>query len=294
MRKALLGLALVVPRPRASPRPRPAARRRRPQIRAARRATSTSSRTGGSRSAPTTRRSRRGGAAAETQEAVEDLEPVQRARATSPRSPTRSPGSSASRRRQVEWTPCRSRSRTAPGKKPFDFVHGQVSVHARARARRSTSRTPYYFVNQALVGREGTPIAEAKSIAGSEARTSSARSSARRATSTSSSTSGRRRQPLAYDTNDLAVQALKNGQIDGIVVDLPTAFYVTAVQVDDGVIVGQFPTAAAGALRHGLREGQPARGAASTGRSTDCWANGTIKTLQKRWLAEVGGAPVLK
>ena len=41
-----------------------------------------------------------------------------------------------------------------------------------------------------------------------------------------------------YDTNDAAVQALKNGQIDGIVVDLPTAFYVTAVQVPDGVIVG--------------------------------------------------------
>ena len=40
------------------------------------------------------------------------------------------------------------------------------------------------------------------------------------------------------------MQALKNGQIDGIVVDLPTAFYVTAVQVPDGTIVGQFPSGA--------------------------------------------------
>ncbi|MBA2614771.1 MAG: transporter substrate-binding domain-containing protein, partial [Actinobacteria bacterium] len=48
-------------------------------------------------------------------------------------------------------------------------------------------------------------------------------------------------RPLAYRSNDLAVQALKNGQIDGIVVDLPTAFFVTAVQVEDGAIVGQFP-----------------------------------------------------
>ena len=45
--------------------------------------------------------------------------------------------------------------------------------------------------------------------------------------------------PKVYDTNDEAVQALKNGQIDGIVVDLPTAFYVTAVQVPDGKVVGQ-------------------------------------------------------
>ena len=44
-----------------------------------------------------------------------------------------------------------------------------------------------------------------------------------------------------YDSNDLAVAALKNGQIDGLVVDLPTAFYVTAVQVPNGKIIGQFP-----------------------------------------------------
>ena len=44
-----------------------------------------------------------------------------------------------------------------------------------------------------------------------------------------------------FDTNDLAVQALQNKQIDGIVADLPTAFYMTAAQLDDGVIVGQLP-----------------------------------------------------
>ena len=45
-----------------------------------------------------------------------------------------------------------------------------------------------------------------------------------------------------YDTNDQAVQALKNGQIDGIVVDMPTAFYVAGVQLSDGKIVGTLPT----------------------------------------------------
>ena len=48
------------------------------------------------------------------------------------------------------------------------------------------------------------------------------------------------KEPKVYDTNDAAIAALKNGQIDGLVVDLPTAFYVTGVQLSDGIIVGQF------------------------------------------------------
>ena len=71
-----------------------------------------------------------------------------------------------------------------------------------------------------------------------------------------------------FPQNAAAVQALKNKQIDGLVVDLPTAFYVTAVQVPNATILGQFP-ADAGGEHFGmvLREGQPARRAASTRRS---------------------------
>ena len=48
-------------------------------------------------------------------------------------------------------------------------------------------------------------------------------------------------KPSVFKSNDLAVQALQNGQIDGLVVDLPTAFYVVGAQVENGVIVGQLP-----------------------------------------------------
>ena len=48
-------------------------------------------------------------------------------------------------------------------------------------------------------------------------------------------------QPYVYnDTND-AKSALNSGQIDGIVVDLPTALYITAVEIDKSKVVGQFP-----------------------------------------------------
>ncbi len=89
------------------------------------------------------------------------------------------------------------------------------------------------------------------------------------------------------------MQALKNGQIDGIVVDLPTAFYVTAVQVPDGVIVGKLPT-------FGSKErfGMVFQKGNSLRRCVDkaldrLWRNGTIKKLQGLYLARAG-APDLK
>ena len=49
------------------------------------------------------------------------------------------------------------------------------------------------------------------------------------------------KEAKVYDTNDLAIEALKSGQIDGLVVDLPTALIITATQYEDGVVSGQFP-----------------------------------------------------
>lgn len=43
-----------------------------------------------------------------------------------------------------------------------------------------------------------------------------------------------------FDTNDAAIQALGQGSIDGVIVDLPTADYLTNVQLEDSTIVGQF------------------------------------------------------
>ena len=48
------------------------------------------------------------------------------------------------------------------------------------------------------------------------------------------------KDPQVFDSNDAAIQALGQGSIDGVIVDLPTADYITNVQVDDSTIVGQF------------------------------------------------------
>jgi polar amino acid transport system substrate-binding protein len=194
-------------------------------------------------------------------------------------------------RNQVEWTYVPFNRSYAPGKKPFDFDINQISYNP-ARAKAVDFSKSYYFVNQAVVGRKGAPIAKARSIAGlrpyklgAQVGTTSYSYIVDHIRPSSS--------PLVYDTNDAAVQALKNGQIDGIVVDLPTAFYVTAVQVPDGVIVGKLPT-------FGSKErfGMVFQKGNSLRRCVDkaldrLWRNGTIKKLQGLYLARAG-APDLK
>ena len=191
----------------------------------------------------------------------------------------------------VQWTYVPFSKSFRPGKKPFDFYITQVS-YTPDRAKAVDFSKSYYFVNQAVVGRKAKPIASVHSIAGLK----KFRLGAQLGTTSydyivkyiqPSS------KPLVFDTNDLAVQALKNGQIDGIVVDLPTAFYVTAVQVSDGVIVGRLPTK--GTKEHfGMVLQKGSALTVCVNKALDrLWANGTIKKLQQTWLAKAG-APDLK
>ena len=192
---------------------------------------------------------------------------------------------------QVKWTVVPFNNSFRPGKKPFDVYITQVS-YAPERAKAVDFSMSYYYVNQAVVGRKGKPISKVKSVAGLKPFKLGAQ------VGTTSYTYITKyikpsSDPLVFDTNDAAVQALKNGQIDGIVVDLPTAFYVTAVQVSDGVIVGKLPTR--GTKEHFgmvLQKGNSLTRCVN--RALDrLWRNGTIKKLQTTYLARAG-APDIK
>jgi len=100
--------------------------------------------------------------------------------------------------------------------------------------------------------------------------------------------------PAEFPTNNLAVQALKNHQVDGLVVDLPTAFYVTAVQVPDGKIVGQLPVTGT-PEQFGLVLGHGSPLTSCVSQAVDALRkNGTLASLQHKWLASAAHAPVLK
>ena len=193
-------------------------------------------------------------------------------------------------RSAVKWTVVPFNNSFRPGKKPFDFDINQISYDPQ-RAKAVDFSKSYYYVNQAVVGRKGKPIAKATSIAalkpyklGAQVGTTSYTYIVRYVKPSS--------KPLVYDTNDAAVQALKNGQIDGIVVDLPTAFYVTAVQVDDGKIVGKLPTRGT-KERFGLvfQKGNSLRRCVDKALDR-LWANGTIKKLQTTYLARAGAPDI--
>jgi polar amino acid transport system substrate-binding protein len=193
---------------------------------------------------------------------------------------------------EVVWVYTPFNKAIAPGKKSFDFDINQVS-YSPQRAKVVGFSAGYYDVNQSIVGLKGKPIASVRSKAGLKKYRLGAQLGT---TSYQYIVNSIKPSPSVkvYDTNDAAVQALKIGQIDGLVVDLPTAFYVTAVQVPNGKIIGQFQ-AASGQERFGMvfRKGSPLIACVNNALA-NMKRSGVLKRIQQIWLAKVTGAPVLK
>jgi polar amino acid transport system substrate-binding protein len=192
----------------------------------------------------------------------------------------------------VKWVVVPFEQAFKPGSKNFDFDVNQISFTPE-RANNVDFSSSYYNVNQALVGLKSTPIASAKSIGdvkkhklGAQIGTTSY--------AYIKNTIKPSKQPSVYNTSNDVNSALKAHQIDGIVVDLPTAFYITAVQIPNATIVGQFATV--GSPEHFgmvLAKGSkltPCVNKALSSLRTD----GTLQKIQTEWLSSKANAPVLK
>ena len=192
---------------------------------------------------------------------------------------------------EVVWIYTPFNKAIAPGKKAFDFDINQIS-YTPERAKVLGFSASYYNVNQSIVGLKGKPISSVRSIAGLKKYKLGAQLG-----TTSYQYIVRNIKPgpsvAVYDTNDAAVAALKNGQIDGLVVDLPTAFYVTAVQVPNGKIIGQF-AAKGNQERFGMvfQKGNSLIPCVNNALA-NMKRTGVLKRIQQIWLAKVTGAPVL-
>jgi polar amino acid transport system substrate-binding protein len=139
---------------------------------------------------------------------------------------------------EVKWTIVPFNSSYAPGPKTFDFDVNQISITP-ARAKRVDFSTPYYTAPQAVVALKKAPAANAKSLAelkdaklGVQVGTTSLDA----VTATIAPTN----QPQVFNDSNDTVRALKLGRVDAIVVDLPTAFYLTAAEIPTAKITGQF------------------------------------------------------
>ncbi|MEO3937229.1 ABC transporter substrate-binding protein [Dermatophilaceae bacterium Soc4.6] len=192
----------------------------------------------------------------------------------------------------VTWVTVPFNNVVTPGEKSFDVDLNQVSI-SDARKKAVDFSSGYYDVRQAVVTTKGSPIDGKTSMAD----LASAKLAAQVGTTSYTAITDQikpSQAPAPYDTNDLAVQALKNGQIDGIVVDLPTAFYMIGAQLDNGVIVGQLPQSGATPEQFGmvLDKGSPLTTCVS--QAVDAVrADGTLAALAKEYLAGAG-APELK
>ena len=193
---------------------------------------------------------------------------------------------------KVAWQVTAFNNATGPGAKDFDLYIQEVSYSA-DRAQAVDLSDGYYDVAQSVVAVKGNKLATTTSIAalkdfqfGAQVGTTSL--------SVINTVINPSKAAKIYDTNNAAIEALKNGQIDGLVVDLPTAFYVTGYpQVENSVIVGQFTLATGEHFSLVLDKGSsitPCVNAAIA----KIKADGSLAKLTQEWLADKASAPLFQ
>jgi polar amino acid transport system substrate-binding protein len=190
----------------------------------------------------------------------------------------------------VVWTRVPFNNAIAPGPKNFDFDINQFSI-TDERKQAVDFSSPYYLVRQTVIALKTSSIANATTVSA----LASAKLGAQVGTTSLQAINDIVKptaQAAVYNTNEDAKKALQNGTVDGLVVDLPTAFFITAVEVPEAKIVGQLPQVgtpeAFGLL---LDKGSPLTACVS--QAVDALRDdGTLKELETTWLARVG-APEL-
>lgn len=103
-------------------------------------------------------------------------------------------------------------------------------------------------------------------------------------------------EPLLYNDNTDVVEAMKANQIDAAMFDLPTALYLSAVVLDDGVLLGQFPAERSqnpdqfGML---MEEGSPLKACVDEAIEA-LRTSGRLAEIEAKWLSETTGVPVIE
>jgi polar amino acid transport system substrate-binding protein len=193
----------------------------------------------------------------------------------------------------VKWVKQPFNTSFAPGPKHFDFDINQISITA-AREKAVTFSDGYYTAAQALIALEDSPIANVGSLADLKKYKLGAQ------TGTTSLTALREdvqpdSDPVVFQNTNDAKQALLNHQVDAIAADLPTAFYITAVQIPHSTIVGQFQQQSGTPEQFGMLFSKG-------NRLVDCVdqalanlkSDGTLDSIEQKWLSQTVSVPVLK
>ncbi|WP_420312043.1 ABC transporter substrate-binding protein [Streptomyces sp. YS-B37] len=193
----------------------------------------------------------------------------------------------------VVWQSVPFNKAFAPGVKTFDFDINQVSISTE-RKKAVDFSSGYYDVRQAVIALKGSKAAKATGIAGLKGLKLGAQVGTTSLNYISDVVKPTQ-QEAAFSKNDQAVSALKNGQVDAIVVDLPTAFYITSAEVTNAKIVGQFENQGGTPEQFGLVLDKGSDLTSCVSSAVDALRkDGTLAALEKQWLSDAVDAPVLK
>ncbi len=192
----------------------------------------------------------------------------------------------------VVWTQVPFNNAIAPGPKTYDMDINQFSITPERRQAVDFS-SPYYLVRQTVITTKGSKIDGATTLAalkeaklGAQVGTTSLQAINELIKPST--------QAQVFNSNDDAKKALQNGTVDGLVVDLPTAFYMTGAELDNGVIVGQLPQIGV-PEQFGIVLDKDSPLTRCVSEAVDqLRQDGTLAVLEKTWLAGTGGAPELQ
>jgi polar amino acid transport system substrate-binding protein len=196
------------------------------------------------------------------------------------------------RRDEVKWTKVAFNDSYKPGPKKFDFDINQISITA-DRAKSVTFSDGYYTVNQAVVALDDSPIANLSTIAELRNAKLGAQVGTTGLTFIDQVVRPRSR-PVTFSDTDHAKQAMTAHHVDGIVTNLPTAFYLTSAVIENSRIVGQFEPQGGSTEQFGLlfEKNNPLVGCVNQA-LTELRSTGELQRLEDTWLAESAGAPRL-
>jgi polar amino acid transport system substrate-binding protein len=189
----------------------------------------------------------------------------------------------------VKWTTVPFNSSYAPGPKQFDFDINQISITP-AREKAVDFSEPYYVAPQAVVTGKGSDL-QVSSLADLKDASIGVQIGTTSLDAVNEVVQPSEDPKVFNDSNDV-VTALKQNQVDAVVVDLPTAFYITAAQVEGSKIVGQF--SAPGGDSFGLlleKDSKLTPCVDQAIRKLD--SSGELQRLTDRWMGEAAGAPEL-
>ena len=193
----------------------------------------------------------------------------------------------------VTWVRTSFDEAIQPGAKNFDFNLQQYSI-TEERKQTVTFSDPYYTTNQAIVGYSDSAAAGASTVA--DVRdlkfgVQSGTTSLEFLTTVVKPTN----EPFVYDDNAAAKAALEAKQIDAIVVDLPTAFYIAAVEIEGASVLGQFPAGegvAADQFGMVFDLGNPLVDCVNAALAS-LKESGDLAAIEQTWLADKTSAPVI-